>query len=64
MDFSHTFIRRLAVKEESLYKLRALTGNSLEICRRHYVGLIPDTMRDCVEFEVRGSMRWQVSCAL
>ena len=28
-------------------------GNSPEICRRHYAALIPEDMRDTVEFESR-----------
>jgi hypothetical protein len=28
-------------------------GNSPEICRRHYAALIPEQMRDTVEFDPR-----------
>jgi hypothetical protein len=41
----------LAMKEESLYKISAIMGNSPEICRRHYAALVPETMADSVEFE-------------
>jgi len=35
---------------ESLYKISALMGNSPDVCRRHYAALIPEQMRDTVEF--------------
>ena len=50
LDYRHTFGSQLAMKGESLYKISALMGNSPEICRRHYVALIPETMADSVEF--------------
>lgn len=50
LDFRHTFGSHLAMKGESLYKISALMGNSPEICRRHYAALIPEEMRDTVEF--------------
>ena len=39
------------MKGESLYKISTLMGNSPEICRRHYVALVPETMTDSVEFK-------------
>ena len=36
-----------------LYKISELMGNSPEICRRHYAALIPEQMRDTVEFDRR-----------
>lgn len=50
LDFRHTFGSHLAQKGESLYKIAELLGNSPEICRRHYAALIPELMRDTVEF--------------
>lgn len=50
LDFRHTFGSHLAQKGESLYKIAELMGNSPEICRRHYAALIPELMRDTVEF--------------
>ena len=47
----HTFGSQLAQKGESLYKISKLMGNSSEICRRHYAALIPEEMRDTVEFD-------------
>ena len=35
---------------ETLYKISQLMGNSPEICRRHYAALVPEKMRDVVEF--------------
>ena len=43
----------MAMKGESLYKISELMGNSPEIRRRHYAALIPEEMRDTVEFDVR-----------
>jgi integrase len=51
LDFRHTFGSQLAQKGESLYKVSKLMGNSPEICRRHYAALIPEEMRDTVEFD-------------
>ena len=53
MDFRHTFGSYLAMKGDSLYTIRELMGNSPEICRRHYAALIPEQMRDTVEFDRR-----------
>ncbi|MBP7745507.1 MAG: tyrosine-type recombinase/integrase [Phycisphaerae bacterium] len=53
LDFRHSFGSHLAQKGESLYKIAELMGNSPEICRRHYAALIPEEMRDTVEFDVR-----------
>jgi integrase len=53
LDFRHTFGSHLAQKGESLYKIAELMGNSPEICRRHYAALIPELMRDTVEFDPR-----------
>jgi integrase len=50
LDFRHTFGSQLAQKGESLYKIAELMGNSPEICRRHYAALVPEKMRDTVEF--------------
>jgi integrase len=50
LDFRHTFGSHLAQKGESLYKIAELMGNSPEICRKHYAALIPEKMRDTVEF--------------
>ena len=51
LDFRHTFGSHLAMKGESLHKISELMGNSPEICRRHYAALIPERMRDTVEFD-------------
>jgi integrase len=52
LDFRHTFGSHLAKRGESLYKISKLMGNSPEICRRHYAALVPEEMRDSVEFDV------------
>lgn len=52
LDFRHTFGSQLAQKGESLYKISELMGNSPEICRKHYAALIPERMKDTVEFDV------------
>ena len=39
------------MKDESLYKVSALMGNSPETCRRHYAALQPGTLTDAVEFD-------------
>lgn len=52
LDFRHTFGSHLAMRGESLAKIAELLGNSPEICRRHYVSLAPERMRDSVEFDV------------
>ena len=39
------------MKGESLYKISTLMGNSPEICRRHYVTLMPEALLQCVEFD-------------
>lgn len=49
-DYRHTFGSHLAMKGVSLYKISALMGNSPEICRRHYAALVPQEMREEVEF--------------
>jgi integrase len=59
LDFRHSFGSHLAQKGESLYKIAELMGNSPEICRRHYAALIPEQMRDTVEFHARP----QLACA-
>ena len=41
------------MKSESLYMISELMGHSPEICRRHYAALIPEQMRDTVEFDRR-----------
>jgi hypothetical protein len=48
--YRHTFDSQLAMKGESLYKIATLMGNSPEICRRHYVALLPETLSAIVEF--------------
>lgn len=53
LDFRHSFGSHLAMKGESLFKISELMGNSPEICRRHYAALIPEEMRDSVEFDSR-----------
>ena len=53
LDFRHTFGSQLAIKGESLYKISELLGNSPGICRKHYAALIPEQMRDTVEFDPR-----------
>jgi len=53
LDFRHTFGSQLAAKGESLFKISELMGNSPEICRRHYAALVPEEMRESVEFDVR-----------
>lgn len=50
LDYRHTFGSQLAQKGVSLFKISALMGNSLEICRRHYAHLVPEAMREEVEF--------------
>lgn len=50
LDFRHTFGSILAQRGISLYKISKLMGNSPEICRRHYACLVPEAMRDEVEF--------------
>ena len=55
LDFRHTFGSQLAQKGESLYKISELMGNSPEICRKHYAALIPERMKETVEFEISAS---------
>jgi hypothetical protein len=50
LDYRHTFGSQVAMKRESLYKISTLMGNSAEICRRHYAAIVPEQMRDSVEF--------------
>lgn len=52
LDYRHTFGSLLAQKGESLYKISELMGNSPEICRRHYAALIPERMKETVEFDI------------
>jgi integrase len=54
LHFRHTFGSQLAMKGESLHKISTLMGNSPEICRRHYAALIPEEMKDTVEFPKAG----------
>ena len=56
LDFRHTFGSQLAQKGVSLYKIATLMGNSPEICRRHYAALIPETLKDEVEFASPGQL--------
>jgi integrase len=51
LDYRHTFGSQLAMKNESLYKISTLMGNSPEICRRHYAALVPEALTDSVEFD-------------
>ncbi|MCH7721157.1 MAG: hypothetical protein IH988_09255 [Planctomycetes bacterium] len=55
-DFRHTFGSQLAMKGESLFKISALLGNSPGICGPHYAALIPEEMRDTVEFDRQPSV--------
>jgi integrase len=48
--YRHTFGSQLAMKGVSLYKISELMGNSPEICRKHYAALLPQEMREEVEF--------------
>jgi len=48
--YRHTFGSQLAQKGVSLFKISSLMGNSPEICRRHYAHLVPEAMREEVEF--------------
>ncbi|MGA2443514.1 MAG: hypothetical protein ABSH08_21385, partial [Tepidisphaeraceae bacterium] len=41
---------RLAMKDESLYKISAPMGNSAEISRQRYAALVPGLIPDAVEF--------------
>ena len=56
LDFRHTFGSQLAQKGESLYKISELMGNSPEICRRHYAALVPERMKDTVEFHIPATL--------
>lgn len=56
LDFRHTFGSQLAQKGESLYKISELMGNSPDICRQHYAALVPERMKDTVEFTVSAGM--------
>jgi len=49
-DYRHTFGSQLAMKGVSLYKISSLMGNSPDICRKHYAALMPQEMREEVEF--------------
>jgi hypothetical protein len=44
------FGSQLAMKDESLYKISTLMGNSPEICRRHYPALPPESLGASVKF--------------
>ncbi len=50
-DFRHTFGSQLAMRGHSLYKISELMGNSPEVCRKHYAHLMPESLRECVEFD-------------
>ena len=56
LDFRHTFGSQLAQKGESLYKISELMGNSPEICRKHYAVLVPERMKETVEFDIPASV--------
>ena len=54
-DYRHTFGSHLAMKGVSLYKISSLMGNSPDICRKHYAALVPQEMREEVEFAGPGA---------
>jgi len=53
LDYRHTFGSQLAQKGTSLYKISKLMGNSERVAERHYAALMPDRMREDVEFPPR-----------
>ncbi|QXE85577.1 tyrosine-type recombinase/integrase [Geomonas nitrogeniifigens] len=54
-EFRHTFGSQLAMAGTALQKISKLMGNSVQICERHYIALLPDSLIDCVEFPKRGA---------
>lgn len=50
LDLRHTFGTQLAMGGVSLYKISKLMGNSPDICRKHYAFLMPDQLKEEVEF--------------
>ena len=50
MDLRHTFGSHLAQKGVSLFKIATLMGNSPPIVQKHYARLVPESMREEVEF--------------
>jgi hypothetical protein len=38
------------MKGESLYKTATLMENSQEVCRRHYAAIVPDALREFLDF--------------
>jgi len=50
LDFRHTFGSQLAMKGESLMKISKLMGNSPEVCRKHYLVLMPESLMESVDF--------------
>ena len=50
LDLRHTFGSQLARKGVSLLKIAKLMGNSPEIAQRHYIHLLPEELREEVEF--------------
>lgn len=53
-EYRHTFGSHLAMKGESLFKISKIMGNSEEICRRHYVSLMPESLYQSVDFMDQG----------
>lgn len=51
LHYRHTFGSHLAMKNESLFKISKLMGNSPEICRKHYAALLPESLYDSVDFD-------------
>ncbi len=49
-EYRHTFGSHLAMAGESLFKISKLMGNSEEVCRKHYVHLMPESLFQSVEF--------------
>jgi len=58
--YCHTFGSQLAMKGESLYKIAALTGNSPEVCRRHYAALLPEALSTSVQFSAPTLPQWSI----
>lgn len=49
--FRHTFGSQLAQQGVSLHKIAKLMGNSERVAERHYAALVPDRLREDVEFQ-------------
>jgi len=50
LDYRHTFGSQLAQRGVSLFQISTLMGNSPEICRRHYITMLPEQMATLVDF--------------